>query len=101
HGWDFPRTRSGPATYAPPYDHSDDQMSVIHHECPNCMILPVKAGAEALDRTNDLARAWLYTADMGGSIVTSTTADLGYSSFMRQAVQYLTRKGVVMVEASN
>src|SRR5207244_10641211 len=63
--------------------------------------LPVKAGAGALDRATDVARAWLYTADMGGSVVTSTTADLGYSSFMRQAVQYLTRKGVVMVESSN
>src|SRR5207249_2599771 len=40
-------------------------------------------------------------ADVGGSVVTSTTADLGYSSFMRQAVDLLDRKGLAMVEASN
>src|SRR5207249_2088333 len=57
-GWDFYDNQNDPATYDATYDHSDDQMSVIHHECPDCMILPVKAGAEALDRTNDLARAW-------------------------------------------
>ena len=50
------------------------------------MILPVKAGAEALDRTDDLAQAWLYAADMGADVIVSVTADLGYSTFMRQAV---------------
>jgi hypothetical protein len=100
-GWDFYDHQNDSATYDSAYGHSDGQMSRIHHECPDCMILPIKAGAEALDRTNDLAEAWLYTADVGGSVVASTTADLGYSSFMRQAVSYLTRKGVVMVESSN
>ena len=100
-GWDFYDNQNDPATYDATYDHSDDQMAVVHHECPRCMILPIKAGAEALDRTQDLARAWLYSADVGASVVTSTTADLGYSSFMRQAVSNLERRGLAMAESSN
>src|SRR5437016_5244847 len=69
--------------------------------CPKCLLLPVKAGAEALDRTDDLAQAWLFAADAGASVIVSVTADLGYSTFMRQAVESIWRRGVVMVEASN
>ena len=65
------------------------------------MILPIRAGNEALDRTEDLAKAWLFAGDSGASVIVSVTADLGYSSFMREAVEYLERKGVAMVEASN
>src|SRR5207245_1957838 len=100
-GWDFYDNQNDPATPDTTYDHSDGQMGVLLHECPKCMILPVKAGAEALDRTDDLAKAWLFSADAGASVVTSVTGDLGYSRFMREAIQYLERKGVVMVEASN
>ena len=69
--------------------------------CPGCTILPIKAGAEALDRTDDLAQAWLYAGDMHASVIVSVTADLGYSTFMRRAVESLWRKGIVMVESSN
>jgi hypothetical protein len=100
-GWDFYDNQNDPATYDATYSHSDDQMAVLHHECPRCMIMPIKAGAEALDRTEDLAQAWLYSVDAGVSVITSVTADLGYSSFMRQAVWYAQRHGVAMVEASN
>ncbi|MFN2544679.1 MAG: hypothetical protein ABR600_08945 [Actinomycetota bacterium] len=100
-GWDFYDEQNDPATYDSTYGHANGQMGRIHHECPDCSILPVKAGAEALDRTDDLAQAWLYSADAGASVITSTTADLGYSSFMRQAVQYLAGKDIAMVEASN
>ena len=69
--------------------------------CPRCMLLPVKAGAEALDRTDDLAQAWLFAGDSGADVIVSVTADLGYSTFMSQAVDKLWHDGVVMVEASN
>ncbi len=100
-GWDFYDKQNDPGTVDSAYSHSDDQMLVIHHECPKCMIMPVKAGAEALDRTDDLAKAWLFSADSGMSVVVSTTADLGYSSFMRESVDYLQSKGIAMVESSN
>jgi hypothetical protein len=100
-GWDFYDNQNDPATVDATYEHADDQMLVIHHECPKCMIMPIKAGAEALDRTADLAKAWLFAADQGASVIVSVTADLGYSSFMRRAIDYVESKGVAMVESSN
>ena len=69
--------------------------------CPLCTVMPIQAGAEALDRTDDLAQAWLFAADSGASVIVSVTADLGYSTFMRQAAEYLWRHDVVVVAASN
>jgi hypothetical protein len=100
-GWDFYDNQNDPATVDATYNHSDEQMLVLHRECPRCMIMPVKAGAEAPDQTKDLAKAWLFSADAGASVVVSVTADLGYSSFMREAIGYLQTRGVAMVEASN
>lgn len=110
-GWDFYDHQNDPATYDSTYDHSDNQMRVAAAQtdngldgagiCPRCMILPIKAGAEALDRTDDLAQAWLYADHMGAKVVVSVTADLGFSPYMRQAVNKLWNDGVVMVESSN
>src|SRR5437867_1805179 len=69
--------------------------------CSGCLLLPIKAGAEALDRDDDLAQAWLFAVDSGASVITSVTADLGYTTFMRQAVEYAWRHGIVMAESSN
>jgi hypothetical protein len=110
-GWDFYDHQNDPATTDTAYGHANGQMRQAAAQanngiagagiCPRCMLLPVKAGAEALDRTQDLAQAWLFAADSGASVIVSVTADLGYSSFMRQAVDSIWRRGVVMVEASN
>ena len=110
-GWDFYTNQNDPATIDTAYTHANGQMKQAAAEtnngvggagiCPRCLLLPVKAGAEALDRTDDLAEAWLFAADAGASVIVSVTADLGYSSFMRQAVESIWRRGVVMVEASN
>jgi hypothetical protein len=110
-GWDFYDNQNDPATVDSSYHHSDNQMRQEAAEanngvdgagvCPRCMILPIKAGAEALDRTDDLAQAWLYASDMHADVITSVTADLGYSTFMKQAVDYVWNHGTVMVESSN
>ncbi len=110
-GWDFYNHQNDPATLDSTYDHANNQMKQAAAEadngfegagvCPRCRLLPVKAGAEALDRTDDLAQAWLFAGDSGADVIVSTTADLGYSSFMSQAVDYLWNHGVVMVESSN
>ncbi|MHB2024403.1 MAG: hypothetical protein ACYCO3_13930, partial [Mycobacteriales bacterium] len=110
-GWDFYDHQNDPATYDATYDHSDNQMLQAAAEgnnglggvglCPDCMIMPIKAGAEALDRTDDLAQAWLYACHVGVKVIISVTADLGYSSYMNQAVNYCWQHGVIMVEASN
>jgi hypothetical protein len=100
-GYDFYDSQNDPATEDSTYDHSDEQMLVIHRECPKCMIMPVRAGNEALDRTGDLAKAWEFAGDAGASVIVSVTADLDYSSFMREVISELEGKGVAMVEASN
>ncbi len=110
-GWDFYDNQNDPATIDSEYGHSDNQMRQTGAEadngiagagvCPRCMIVPIKAGAEALDRTDDLAQAWLYADDIGANVVESVTADLGYSTFMDQVVNKLWHDGVVMTESSN
>ena len=100
-GWDVYDDSNDSATVDAAYDHSDGEMQNVMAYCPKCMVMPVKAGAEALDRTDDLAQAWLYAGHAGAEVITSVTADLGYSSFMSQAVHWLTAHGVAMVEASN
>jgi hypothetical protein len=100
-GWDFYEHQNDPATEDSTYGHSDGQMLVLHRECPKCMIMPIKAGNEALDMTDALAKAWLFAGDAGASVIVSVTADLGYSSFMREVISHLESQGVAMVEASN
>jgi len=100
-GWNFYYDNNDPATVDAAYDHSDGEMQNVMAYCPKCLIMPVKAGAEALDNTDDLAQAWLYAGHAGAKVITSVTADLGYSNFMAEAVKDLTAQGVAMVEASN
>jgi hypothetical protein len=100
-GWDFYDDQPDPATTDSTYGHANGQMATALDQCPKCLVLPIKAGAEALDATDRLAEAWLYAADMKVSVITSVTADLGYSSFMRQVVDTLAERGIAMVESSN
>ena len=110
-GWDFYDRQNDPATIDASYAHANDQQRRAGAQtnngflgagvCPRCMIMPIKAGAEALDRDTELAQAWLYAADHGASVIVSVTADLGYTSFMRQVVKQLWARGVVLVQASN
>ena len=100
-GWDFYDNQNDPATGDASYDHSDDQMSVVHAICPTCLILPVKAGDEAIDSTEDLAKAWLFAAQSGARVIVSVSADLGYSTFAEQVLRYLDSIGVIVVESSN
>ena len=78
-GWDFYDNNNDPATPDAAYPHSDDEMGATASYCPYCMIMPVKAGDEALDGTDELAEAWLFAGQTGASVITSVTADLGYS----------------------
>ena len=110
-GWDFYDHQNDPATYDSAYGHANSQQKQAAAQtdngvegaglCSECLLLPIKAGAEALDRDDDLAQAWLFAVDSGASVITSVTADLGYTTFMRQAVEYAWRHGVVMAESSN
>jgi hypothetical protein len=100
-GWDFYENQNDPATQDSAYEHSDGQMQTLSSMCPKCMIMPIRAGDEALDSTQYLAQAWRYACMMGANVIVSVTADLGYSTAMKNAINYCNSKGVVMLESSN
>lgn len=100
-GWDFYENQNDPETQDSAYTHANSQMMVIHQMCPNCMIMPIRAGDEALDSTEYLAQAWRYACMMGANVIVSVTADLGYSSAMLNSIKYCYQKGVAMFESSN
>jgi len=110
-GWDFYDNQNDPATVDSIYSHTPYTMAIAAAEgnnhldsvgnCPRCMLIPIRAGAEALIRDEDLARAWWYAAGRGAKVIVSLTAHLGYSDFMRQTIHALAQRGVVLVEASN
>ncbi len=110
-GWDFYDDQNDPATSDATYGHANGQLKAAGAQtdnaiggagiCPKCRLMPVRAGQEALDRTDDLAAAWLYAGRAGAKVIVSTTADLGYSSAMSRAVDKLWHDGVVMIESSN
>jgi hypothetical protein len=110
-GWDFYNDQNNPATYDSAYEHTENQMIRAAAEtnngflkagvCPRCRILPIKGGAEALERTDDLAQAWLFAADSGATVVNTETADLGYSKLIRRTAEYLHRRGITLVGSSN
>jgi hypothetical protein len=110
-GWDFYNRQNNPATTDTAYAHANNQMLRAGAEtnnefmkaavCPRCRLLPIKAGAEALDRTDDLANAWLFAADSGAKVINSETADLGYSTVMRRTAEYVHKRGIQAVVSSN
>jgi len=109
-GWDFYNRQNNPHSQDVTYGHHNTQMlageAAINDggrlgACPLCMVMPIRAGEEALDRTDDLAQAFLFAADSGAASIASLTADLGYSTFMRQAGEYLWRHDVLVAESSN
>src|SRR3569833_3161144 len=110
-GWDFYDDQNDPATSDATYGHANEQLRQAGAQpdngqlgagiCPKCRLMPIRTGQEALDRTDDLAAAWLYAGRAGAKVIVSTTADLGYSSAMRRAVDKLWNDGVGMAESSN
>jgi len=110
-GWNFSRGNNDPATEDSTYNHSDQESAQAVAEtnnatlgagiCPHCTLLFVKAGDEALDRTDRTAQAIYFAVDSHASVIVAVVGELGYSSLERAALDYAWRKGVVVVMASN
>ncbi|MFN2594112.1 MAG: S8 family serine peptidase, partial [Actinomycetota bacterium] len=110
-GWNFHRDNNDPATNDSTYAHSDSFLRQIGAAtnngfqgaaiCPKCLVMPVKAGDEALDRTDKVAEAVLFAVDSGVDVIDMTTGEVGYSPFMARAMEYAFHHGVVVVGASN
>ena len=110
-GWNFSRNNNDPATEDSAYNHSDQESAQAVAQtnngilgagiCPHCTLLFVKAGDEALDRTDRIAQAIYFAVDSHASVIVAVVGELGYSNLERAALQYAWRKGVVVVMASN
>jgi len=78
------------------YGHSDGESGQAVAEannnfagagiCPNCRLLMVKAGDEAIDRPDRLAEAIAFAVDSGASVIDVTTSALGQSPALVGAV---------------
>ena len=64
-------------------------------------MLPIKQGAEAVGRSDQLAPAILYATDAGASVISSVVVSYTYTSFAREAVDYANRHGVLLSFDSN
>jgi Subtilase family len=110
-GWNFHRDTNDPQTDNSAYPHSDDESNQFVAEannnfggvgvCPNCRLLSVKAGDEAIDRPDRVAEAIAFAVDSGAKVIDMTVAALGQSPSMVAAAQYAYDHGVVIVWASN
>ena len=74
-GWNFHRDTNDPQTDQSTYGHSDGESAQAVAEannnfagagiCPNCRLLMVKAGDEAIDRPDRVAEAIAFAVDFG------------------------------------
>jgi subtilisin family serine protease len=69
--------------------------------CPGCTVLPIKAGAEALDRTDRVAQAIYFALANHVSVLDLLTAELGYSQETAAALNLAWKRGMVVIGASN
>ncbi len=110
-GWNFHRDTNDPQTDQSTYGHSDGESGQAVAEanndfagtgiCPNCRLLMVKAGDEAIDRPDRVAEAIAFAVDSGARVIDVTVSALGQSPALVGAVQYAYQHGSVIVWASN
>ena len=110
-GWNFHRDTNDPQTDQSIYNHANGESNVAVGEgdnnfggvgvCPNCRLLSVKMGDEAIDRPDRVAEAIVFAVDAGAKVIDVTSASLGQTPSMQQAVEYAYRRGVVIAWASN
>jgi len=110
-GWNFHRDTNDPQTDQSMYNHANSESVVAVGEaddgfgkagmCPNCRLLSVKAGDEAIDRPDRVAEAIAFSVDSGAKVIALVVAALGQSPSMRAAVEYAHARGVVIAWASN
>jgi hypothetical protein len=110
-GWNFHRDTNDPQTDQSTYGHSDGESAQAVAEannnfagagiCPNCRLLMVKAGDEAIDRPDRVAEAIAFAVDSGSKVIDVTVSALGQSPALVGAVEYAYEHGAVVVWASN
>jgi hypothetical protein len=110
-GWNFNRDTNDPQTEQSIYEHFTGESAQLVGEgnnnfekiglCPLCRYVPIKAGDEAIDRSDRVAEAIVFAANTGVDVMDVTDASLGLTPVVAAAVDYAYHKGMVMAWASN
>ena len=110
-GWNFHRDTNDPQVDQSIYNHANSESNALLGEadngfggvgvCPNCRLLSVKAGDEAIDRPDRVAEGIAFAVDSGADVIALVIASLGQTPSMRKAVEYAHARGVVIAWASN
>ncbi len=110
-GWNFHRDTNDPQTDNSVYAHPDDESNQFVAEannnllgagvCPNCRLLSIKAGDEAIDRPDRVAEAIAFAADSGAKVIDATVSSTAQSPALAAAAEYAYQQGAVVVWASN
>ena len=110
-GWNVQRNTNDPQTDDSAYSHAPGLISDLVGEanndyagvgvCARCRVMPIKQGAEAVGRSDQLAPRIVYATDAGASVISSVVVSYTYTSFARDAVDYANRHGVLLSFDSN
>jgi len=110
-GWNFHRDTNDPQIDQSIYEHANGEQRVLAGQadngvfgtglCPNCRLLSVKLGDEAIDRPDRIAKGIVFAVDSGAKVLCLVVASLGQSAEVQQAIDYAHDQGVVVVWASN
>jgi hypothetical protein len=110
-GWNTYRNNNDPQTEDPGYGHASSLISLIGAEadnnygdvgvCRECRVLPIKANAEAVGKTDNWTPALTYAVDAGARVVSSVVVSYSYSSAAAEAVEYAVDNDVLLSFDSN
>ncbi len=110
-GWNFDRNNNDPQKADRAYNHAPSLITLLGGEannafagvgvCRRCMVVPIKADAEPLARSDRWGESILYATDLGVTAISSVVVEYSYSSFSRAAVDYAYRRGVLLSLDSN
>jgi hypothetical protein len=103
-GWDFVHNSNDVQTDWSEYTHANAQALNLVGEadngqqgvgvCPDCTVVFIKGGDEAITTPMRQAMATIYAATIGVDVVTRESVSLGQSSFQRRTFQAALRRGV-------
>ncbi len=110
-GWNFYRNNNDPQTEDHDYSHAPGGITGLGAEsnnnfggvgeCRECMVVPIKSGAEPLGLSDRWGESILYATDLGASSISSVVVQYSFSSFSQEAIDYAYNHGVVLSLDSN
>ncbi len=105
-GWDFFENDNNPQDDTD-YGHgtwealwSGGQAGEDNGMCPNCMVMPLRAGDSFIVDGNHFAQAAVYAVDRGASVIQEALGSLNHTSFAQAAIDYAYENGVFVAASA-